>query len=83
MISLTNQHSQGSVAVRSIEFTQNHVMTCNDRVKFTVKCHPTCSLRIGLLIMIFLTANCIQVHDSIWVCLKIGYIPNYSHLKTG
>ena len=24
-------------------------------------------------------------HNKInkWVCLKIGYIPNYSHLKTG
>ena len=24
-----------------------------------------------------------DVHVFSWVCLKIGYIPNYSHLKTG
>ena len=24
--------------------------------------------------------NC---RENIWVCLKMGYIPNYSHLKTG
>ena len=39
--------------------------------------------RHGGVFLLQKSAAVMSSHFSTWVCLKIGYIPNYSHLKTG
>ena len=80
---LTNKHQNGYKLSSSQSFLNtskylSHFAACPAVSHSTCKCHQIpaflCDIQIGYPKIPWIRFS------SIWVCLKIGYIPNYSHL---